>query len=120
VLAEYCRSGRYETHVPQVIDIYRNKRDAMLAALDERCASYARWSAPRGGFFLWLELAEGVDPSRLFDAAWEEGVGYVGGKAFFDDGGGANYIRLCYSNVAEAEIPVAIQRLGRAMERSVQ
>jgi 2-aminoadipate transaminase len=120
VLNEYCRSGRYDAHVPKVIEIYRRKRDAMLAALDERCASHARWSAPQGGFFLWLELAEGVSPSRLFDAAWEEGVGYVGGKSFFDNGGGANYIRLCYSNVAEAEIPVAIQRLGRAMERSVR
>ena len=120
VLTEYCRSGRYDEHVPRVIDIYRRKRDAMLSALDERCASYARWSTPQGGFFLWLELAEGVSPSRLFDAAWEEGVGYVGGKSFFDDGGGANFIRLCYSNVAEAEIPVAIQRLGRAMERSVR
>ncbi len=118
VLAEYCESGRYDEHVPRMIEIYRRKRDAMLAALDERCAKYARWSSPQGGFFLWLELAEGVDPERLFETAWEEGVGYVGGKAFYDDGGGANYIRLCYSNVAESEISLAIQRLGRALERS--
>jgi 2-aminoadipate transaminase len=120
VIAEYCRSGRYAEHVPKVIEIYRRKRDAMLSALDERCGSYARWSVPQGGFFLWLELAEGVNPSALFDAAWEEGVGYVGGKSFFDNGEGADFIRLCYSNVAESDIPVAIQRLGRAMERAVR
>ncbi len=118
VLAEYCESGRYGEHVPRMIEIYRRKRDVMLAALDERCSNYARWSSPQGGFFLWLELSEGVNPERLFETAWEEGVGYVGGKAFYDDGGGANYIRLCYSNVAENEIPLAIQRLGRALERA--
>lgn len=119
VLLEYCDSGRYDEHVPRVIEIYRRKRDAMLAALDERCAKYARWSTPQGGFFLWLELSGGVDPARLFETAWDEGVGYVGGRTFFDDGSGAGYIRLCYSNVAENDIPLAIQRLGRAMERSV-
>ena len=120
VLLEFCESGRYDAHVPRVIEIYRRKRDAMLSALDERCAKHARWSSPQGGFFLWLELSEDIDPAKLFETAWEEGVGYVGGKSFFDDGGGAGYIRLCYSNVAEGEIPVAIQRLGRALERSAR
>jgi 2-aminoadipate transaminase len=120
VLLEYCQSGRYDGHVPRVIDIYRRKRDVMLSSLEERCGKHARWSVPQGGFFLWLQLSEGVDPARLFETAWEEGVGYVGGKAFFDNGEGATFVRLCYSSVAEADIPVAIQRLGRAMERAVR
>jgi len=120
VIAEYCESGRYAAHLPRVIDIYRRKRDLMLSALDERCSKYARWSTPRGGFFLWLQLSDGVDPSRLYDTAWEEGVGYVGGRAFFDNGEGADFIRLAYSNVSEKEIPEAIMRLGRALERAAR
>jgi DNA-binding transcriptional MocR family regulator len=120
VLADLCESGRFDAHLPRMIEIYRQKRDAMLSALDERCGAYARWAVPQGGFFLWMELAEGVSPHRLYDAAWEEGVGYVGGRAFFDDGGGARFIRLCYSNVSEREIPEAVMRLGRALERASQ
>jgi 2-aminoadipate transaminase len=119
VVAEFCQSGRFDEHVPRVVEIYRRKRDAMLAALDERCPKYARWSTPHGGFFLWLELSEGVDPRRLYETAHEEGVGYAGGRAFFDDGSGSNYVRLCYSNVAESDIPEAIMRFGRALERAV-
>jgi 2-aminoadipate transaminase len=118
VLAEYCESGKFAQHLPRVNEIYRRKRDAMVAALDERCPRFARWSVPGGGFFLWLELAEGVDARKLNDAAWEEGVGYVGGPAFFNDGDGKGFVRLCYSNVAEADIPEAIMRFGRALERS--
>jgi 2-aminoadipate transaminase len=120
VIAEFCESGRYDEHVPRVIEIYQRKRDMMLAALDERCARFARWSVPLGGFFLWLELSEGVDPARLFETAWEEGVGYVGGKAFYDNGEGANFARLCYSNVSESEIPEAVMRFGRALERAAR
>jgi 2-aminoadipate transaminase len=117
VIADFCESGRYDAHVPRMIEIYRRKRDLMLSSLEERCAKYARWEVPAGGFFVWLELSEGVDPRALDEATLEEGVGYVGGKAFFDNGDGANYVRLCYSNVAESEIPEAIMRFGRSLER---
>ena len=118
VIADYCESGKYDEHVPRVTNIYRQKRDAMLSALTERCGKYARWGVPQGGFFLWLELSEGIDSKTLAATAAEEGVGYVGGRAFFDNGDGANFIRLCYSNVAEQEIPEAVMRLGRALERA--
>ena len=38
VIAEFCASGGYDAHVPKMIEIYRRKRDVMLAALDERCS----------------------------------------------------------------------------------
>ncbi len=119
VVAEFCESGRFDEHVARAVEIYRRKRDAMLAALEERCAKYARWSVPQGGFFLWLELSEGINPHRLAETANEEAVGYVGGRPFFDNGSGAHYARLCYSNVAESDIPEAIMRFGRALERAV-
>ncbi|HYM16418.1 MAG TPA: PLP-dependent aminotransferase family protein [Dehalococcoidia bacterium] len=119
VIAEFCESGLFDEHLANVIGIYRRKRDAMLAALDERCSRFARWSAPQGGFFLWLELSEGIDVRQLRRTANDEGVGYVGGAAFFDDRSGGRFVRLCYSNVAERDIPEAIMRFGRALERAV-
>jgi len=120
VVTEYASSGLLAEHVKEVVGIYRRKRDVMLAALDERCGRFARWDVPQGGFFLWLELTEGVDPATLAEAAAEEGVAYVGGRTFFPDGSGARYIRLAYSFVAEAEMAEAVLRLGRAMERAAR
>jgi len=118
VIAEFCESGAFDEHVERVTAIYRRKRDAMVAALEERCSRFARWGVPRGGFFMWLELSEGIDPSRLAETANEEAVGYVGGRPFFDDRSGSRFVRLCYSNVSEAEIPEAMMRFGRALERA--
>ena len=120
VISEFCESGKFDAHVDRVCDIYRRKRDAMIAALDERCTRFARWSLPEGGFFLWLQLSEGIDPHRLYETANDEAVAYVGGKPFFDDDSGLNYARLCYSNVAESDIPEAIMRFGRALERAAK
>ena len=119
-IAEFTSTGLWERHVAKVIDVYRSKRDVMLAALDERCSRYAHWSRPEGGFFLWLTLADTVDPAALRDAARELGVAYVHGGAFYMDGQGKDRVRLAYSFVREQEIPEAIQRLGRALEQAAQ
>ncbi len=120
VIAEFCESGLFDEHLARVTAIYHRKRDAMLAALDERCSRFGRWSVPQGGFFLWIELSEGIDVDRLRYTANEEGVGYVGGSAFFDDGSGERRVRLAYSNVAERDIPEAVMRFGRALDRAVR
>jgi DNA-binding transcriptional MocR family regulator len=92
----------------------------MLSALEERCAKYARWNQPQGGYFLWMSLAETVDPAALAEAARNLGVAYVGGHAFHRDGTGRQNLRLAFSHVNEHEIPEAILRLGRAMEEAVR
>jgi 2-aminoadipate transaminase len=118
ILHEFCDAGYYERHVPAMCGIYHRKRDAMLSAMDERMSSFGEWCVPKGGFFIWMKLRGGIDTKKLRYTANEEAVGYVGGEAFFADGSGADHIRLCYSNVAEGDIPEAINRLARALEKA--
>jgi 2-aminoadipate transaminase len=119
-MLEFASSGAYERHLAKMCDVYRHKRDVTLAALDERCARYAHWNQPQGGYFLWLSLAETVDPAALAEAARNLGVAYVGGHAFHRDGSGRQQLRLAFSYVNEREIPEAILRLGRAMEEAAR
>ncbi|MDZ4278033.1 MAG: PLP-dependent aminotransferase family protein [Dehalococcoidia bacterium] len=117
-MLEYAATGLWERHVVNVNEVYRRKRDVMLAALEERCGRYLSWNRPLGGYFLWLQLAEGVDPAALAEAARNHGVAYVGGAAFHRDGTGRHSIRLAFSFVNEQEIPEAVLRLGRALEEA--
>jgi 2-aminoadipate transaminase len=118
VLAEYGSSGRWAKHVAKMNDVYRSKRDTLVQALEERCSRYLTWNTPEGGYFLWLRLADDVDPAKLGQAAREIGVSFVGGQAFKRDEEGRRYIRLAFSFVNEQEIPEGIMRLGRALEQA--
>ena len=60
---EFIRRGSFEPNLERVIGLLRERRDAMLAAL-ERHLPGARASHPEGGYFLWLEL-DGVDATEL-------------------------------------------------------
>lgn len=116
-VAEFCTSGEQERHLERVIPVYREKRDRMIAALSERCSGRVTWQQPDGGFFLWLELAAGIDPARLATAMDEERIVVRDGSRFFPDPEPRHFLRLCYSYASVAEIEEGIRRLGRALDR---
>ena len=109
-LHEFLERGLFETNVLRVCGLLRERRDAMLEALDEHLAGRARWSRPEGGYFVWLELAEDVDASELLVRASEAGVTFVPGTDF---GGTANTLRLAFSFVSPAEVAEGVARLAR-------
>jgi 2-aminoadipate transaminase len=122
-VAEYSRAGALEKQIPLLRDLYRRKCDLMLRALERHCSAYARWSAPEGGFFVWLELLEGIDASVLGETALREGVTYVPGAAFFPSQpgltaaeAGRRHVRLAFSFVKEDQIEEAVRRLAAAMK----
>ena len=76
-----------------------------------------KWTSPRGGFFLWIEVP-GVDDRELFDRALKEKVSFVLGSAFFVDGGGHEFARLAFSGITHEQIEQGIARLATAIQRS--
>jgi 2-aminoadipate transaminase len=94
---------------------YQAKRTVMERALESRMQGRVQWTSPRGGFFLWIELPEGVDDRELFDRALKEKVSFVIGSAFFVDGGGHRFARLAFSGITHEQIEEGISRLASAI-----
>src|ERR671932_572055 len=112
IVAEFCRSGAIDRSIETVKKALRERRDATTAAL-ERDLPDARFSAPQGGYFLWVELPEGADVDALSAAARDRGVVFVKGTDFMIEGG-LNTLRLAYSGVTPDEIAEGIGRLAEA------
>jgi len=96
---------------------YQAKRTVMETALTTHLAGRVKWTSPRGGFFLWIEMP-GVDDRRLFDRALEEKVSFVLGSAFFVDGQGHEFARLAFSGISHDQIEQGIARLAAAIGRA--
>jgi 2-aminoadipate transaminase len=97
-IATYFMRDNLEQHVALLVDVYRQKRDAMLQALWEVLEETdAEISRPEVGFFLWIKLPTGTNRARLSQLAAERRVTYVPGTSFFANGGGEEFIRLAYS-----------------------
>jgi DNA-binding transcriptional MocR family regulator len=106
----------YGAQVAAACGHYRRRRDAMLAALERHMPGGASWTRPEGGLFVWLRLPEGCDAAKLLErAVAEEGVAFVPGAAFHDDGRGRNALRLSYSLPSEDQIEDGIARLAKLL-----
>ena len=106
---EFISRGRFEPNLERVRGLLGARRDAMLAALERELTGVATWSRPEGGYFLWLDLPDGVDAGELLARAEADGVTFVEGTDF---GGPPSSARLAFSFASPAEIDDGISRLA--------
>jgi 2-aminoadipate transaminase len=105
---------------PRLRAMYRARRDAMETALRAALGDLARWSTPRGGFFIWAALPAELDAEALLERATRKGVIYVVGSAFYVDGSGRNLLRLSFSQPPIERTAEGIERLAAAVREELQ
>jgi DNA-binding transcriptional MocR family regulator len=120
MLHDFMASGDFEQHLVRMRPLYAEKAAALESALVEFCEPYLTFVRPRGGFFLWARLQAGLTAEALQREAFEDGVVFPVGTAFFPDRHDPEgaHIRLAYSNASVEELREAAIRLGRACERA--
>jgi 2-aminoadipate transaminase len=120
VAAEFCASGTLIEHTRELRALYRSRRDAMLAALQREMPEGTSWTTPEGGFFIWVQLPDGVSANTMLPRARAERVEYLGGQGFHFHGAGDNSIRLSFSFADEQQIADGIAILGRLVREQVE
>lgn len=108
---ELVARGGFEPNLARIRGLLRERRDAMLAALDRELEGRATWSRPEGGYFVWAELP--VDASQLLDRATEAGVTFVRGADFFPARrGGERSARFAFSYESATSIDAGVASLA--------
>jgi len=115
IALEIARSGLLETHVPKLRTAYRERRDAMLVALEKHFPKSATWTKPAGGLFVWVTLPADTNALELLPRAVEQNVTFVPGEDFHADHSGQNTMRLNFSNATVEQIHCGIERLAKVL-----
>jgi 2-aminoadipate transaminase len=115
VVARYCADGRLDTHIQELISLYRHKRDVMLEAIGREFPTEVTTIRPEGGFFIWCRLPAGMSATTLLKAAEAQGVTFLAGTRCYANGAGDDAIRLAFSFQPAEHITEAIRRIGAAI-----
>lgn len=115
VAGELCTTGGFDLNVQRFRHAYRERRNALLAALSEHMPAGCSWLVPAGGFFVWVTLPADLDATALLPHAEAAGMAFIPGANFHLDGRGSNTLRLAFSLYPAAELAQAAQRLGQAV-----
>ncbi len=117
---EAARDGFMEEHVKLIRKVYKERRDEMLAALQDYFPPEVSWTHPHGGLFVWVTMPPGVDSSRLLESALRQDVAFVPGEPFFPAGDTASHMRLNFSNAQPDQIREGIRRLSIAVAHELE
>ncbi|MFZ0529395.1 MAG: PLP-dependent aminotransferase family protein [Propionicimonas sp.] len=114
-IATYLDEFDWRGQIVAFRDMYRARRDALLAGLAENMPAGTTWTHPNGGFFVWLTLPEGLDSQAMLPRAVNERVAYVPGTAFYADGLGSRNMRLSFCFPTPERIIEGTRRLGKVL-----
>jgi len=114
-------AGFLDEHVVAAREFYGRRREAVLAALSDAMPPGVIWTAPGGGFFVWVTLPEPLLASDLLPIAADHGVGYLPGRFFYPCAEGEDRsLRLSFSAMPEARLRAGVSRLGAAIAQMMQ
>lgn len=116
IAAEYFRQGYYAENIKKIIKAYREKRDAMLGALEEFMPEGVTWTHPEGGLFLFMILPENMNSEALFEKAIERNVAFVIGNVFHCDNSGKNTMRINFSFSSIEDNIEGVSRLSEVIK----
>ena len=119
-VSAYLAEHDWRSQIKDFIEMYRERRDAMLDALDELMPAGTTWTVPGGGFYVWVTLPEGLDSKAMLPRAVTARVAYVPGTAFYADGFGSRCMRLSYCYPTPERIREGVRRLAAVIAEELE
>lgn len=119
IATAYLRSGRFDSHLPKTVEVYRQRGQHLAARLRAVFGNELAFSEPDGGMFIWASFNMDVDMHKLLRNAKANKVLFVPGSACFHDGRQTPTLRISYSEATEEKVVEGVARLHRAYRATV-
>jgi 2-aminoadipate transaminase len=114
---EFLRSGAIYPYIKRLRVEYLRRAEIMTGLLKKHLPDYVKWTEPRGGFYIWLNLPKGTDATEILKESMKHGAILVIGKTFDPEGKRNNAIRLSFSNTPVDKIEKGIPIISDAIKK---
>ncbi len=110
--------GLQEEHLVHLRATFKKRVEAMDGALNSVLGDTLKWQRPKGGYFFWLTLPDGMDADDLRARADSYDLGFQPGSRFSSRGDLKHFLRLSFSYYWEDDIRAGIERLSKLIADS--
>ncbi len=111
-LREFLAAGRLDPHLETLRVRNRRRRELAMGAIRRSFPKDARFVEPRGGYMLWVELAENIDLKPVREEARKERIVFASGDVFFVRPTERACLRLNCAKASEEELVRGLEILG--------
>lgn len=119
-IAHYLLNSAYEKHLRTLRATLMQRVEQMIDAISTHFPEGTRISRPRGGFVLWVQMPEGVDSFKLFEAAASRDIAIAPGPIFSARQSYRNFMRLNCSHPWSTSLGDTLKWLGLSVRDMCQ
>lgn len=112
---EFLKEDLLPGHILNLRTVYKERRRAMVQAIEKHLGDEVEMIVPSGGLFLWMRFKTIENSFDYVQETIRQNVLYVPGALFYPDGRVTSEVRLNYSCSTPEIIDEGIQRLARAI-----
>ena len=115
-IASFISSGGFRRHLDHFTRTLQHQRQQLLTALARYWPNNIRYTVPKGGIALWLELDSNIDTAKLYNETIKENIIITPGALFTCSNYYRNYIRLSFNHPTVGKREKAIKTLGQLIK----
>lgn len=116
----FISSGYLHPYLDFLRKEYRERKDLLHLNLQKYLPDQIKWVEPRGGFYIWLKLPEGLSAHGIFKDCLQQGVVFVEGRTFDPDNSLDSRLRLSFSNMEKKDIEKGVIILSEVIKNSLK
>ena len=118
----YMAENDLDAHITEIQNRYREKKNAMVAAMTRYLPDEAHFTNPDGGFFLWLTMPAGFDMGAFMKQHLlpESNISYVPSANLYATSAQVNGARVNFTGPTLEQIDTGIKALGDALKTALQ
>ena len=117
ITLQAMEAGLIESIRPQILDIYRQRRDALCAAMTQHLSDWFEWEVPVGGMFVWaIARDRTLNTDQLVEVALQSGVCVSPSSVFDPEGSYRQALRINFTLNTPEKLTEGIQRLASATQ----
>jgi DNA-binding transcriptional MocR family regulator len=117
IAARFLAEDLHRRQVEQTLPFYRERRDALMEALDKHLAGEYRVNTPHGGHHLWVSLTRPLSERELYTEAARHGVTFTPGGVVTAERHSQTNLRMSFSLLDPAELDEGVRRFARALRQ---
>ncbi|MDO4913325.1 MAG: PLP-dependent aminotransferase family protein [Bifidobacteriaceae bacterium] len=114
-ITTYLDNFDWKKQINQYRGMYKERCEAMDSSLRE-LMPYCTWNKPKGGFYIWLRIPDGLNSRAMLPRAITAKVAYVAGTGFYMNGEGSDHMRLSFCYPTPERIKEGIRRLASVVD----
>ena len=111
----YLKSGAFKRYVKNVRTYYR-KKYLLVMEMINKYVPY-EFVTGEGGLHVFIKLKDNINARELLDLCYEDGVIFMPGDVFYEDGKGKDTFRIGFGRVNDADIEKGIKIIGENIKK---